>query len=50
MMQGGLPIHAGGTLIGAVGVSGAPGSEKDEACAAVAIKAISERLEFASDN
>ena len=50
MMQGGLPIRAGGTLIGAVGVSGAPGSEKDEACAAAAIKAISERLEFASDN
>ena len=50
MMQGGLPIRAGGVLIGAVGVSGAPGSEKDEACAAVAIKAINERLEFASDN
>jgi uncharacterized protein GlcG (DUF336 family) len=50
MMQGGLPIRAAGTLIGAVGVSGAPGSEKDEACAASAIKAITERLEFASDN
>ena len=46
VMQGGLPITAGGILIGAVGVSGAPGGDKDEACAAVAIKAMTERLEF----
>ena len=50
VMQGGLPISAGGILIGAVGVSGAPGGDKDEACAAVAIKAITVRLEFASDD
>ena len=49
VMQGGLPIKAAGTLIGAVGVSGAPGGEKDEACAAAAIKQVSERLEFADD-
>jgi len=49
VMQGGLPIHAAGSLIGAVGVSGAPGGEKDEACAAVAIEEITERLEFADD-
>jgi uncharacterized protein GlcG (DUF336 family) len=48
VMQGGLPITAGGILIGAVGVSGAPGGDKDEACAAAAIKKITERLEFAS--
>ena len=48
VMQGGLPIRAGGALLGAVGVSGAPGGDKDEACAAVAIKAISDRLEFAA--
>ncbi len=51
-MQGGLPIHASGSLIGAIGaigVSGAPGGEKDEACAAVAIEKITERLEFADD-
>lgn len=47
VMQGGLPIQAGGSIIGAVGVSGAPGGEKDEACAAVALEKISERLEFA---
>ncbi|MCP3849153.1 MAG: heme-binding protein [Gammaproteobacteria bacterium] len=49
VMQGGLPIHASGSLIGAIGVSGAPGGEKDEACAAVAIEKITERLEFADD-
>jgi hypothetical protein len=47
LLQGGLPIRAGGSLIGAVGVSGAPGGEKDEACAAAAIKAVQERLDFA---
>lgn len=49
VMQGGLPIRAGGVLIGAVGVSGAPGGDKDEDCAAVAIEKITERLEFADD-
>ncbi len=50
VMQGGLPIRAAGALIGAIGVSGAPGGDKDEACAAVAIEKISERLEFADDD
>jgi len=30
-IQGALPIKAGETVIGAVGVSGAPGGDKDEA-------------------
>jgi uncharacterized protein GlcG (DUF336 family) len=30
---GGLPIVAGGTVIGAIGVGGARGSDNDEACA-----------------
>src|ERR1700704_1148837 len=30
---GGVPIRAGTEVIGAVGVSGAPGGEKDEVCA-----------------
>jgi uncharacterized protein GlcG (DUF336 family) len=47
VMGGGLPIRAGGSLIGAVGVSGAPGGEKDETCAQKALDALSERLEFA---
>ena len=47
MMQGGLPINAGGSRIGAIGVSGAPGGERDEACAARALEKMMERLEFA---
>lgn len=48
VMEGGLPIRTAGSLIGAVGVSGAPGGDKDEACAAEAVKAVEERLEFAN--
>ena len=46
VMEGGLPIRTAGSLIGAVGVSGAPGGEKDAACAAAALKKLEERLEF----
>jgi uncharacterized protein GlcG (DUF336 family) len=46
-MDGALPIRAAGSLIGAVGVSGAPGGDKDRACAAAALKTVEERLEFA---
>ena len=46
VMEGGLPIHSAGSLIGAVGVSGAPGGDKDKACAAAALKTVEERLEF----
>jgi uncharacterized protein GlcG (DUF336 family) len=35
--QGALPIKAGDDVIGAVGVSGAPGGEKDEVCAKAGI-------------
>jgi uncharacterized protein GlcG (DUF336 family) len=43
---GGVPIEAGGTLLGAIGVSGAPGGEADEACARAGIKAIADQIEF----
>jgi uncharacterized protein GlcG (DUF336 family) len=33
-------------LLGAVGVSGAPGGDKDEACAQAALKAVQDRLDF----
>jgi uncharacterized protein GlcG (DUF336 family) len=42
--QGALPLTAGGQQIGAIAVSGAPGGEKDEACAQPAIAAIASRL------
>ena len=47
IMEGGLPITSGGSRIGAIGVSGAPGGDKDEVCAQIAVDAMSERLEFA---
>ena len=43
---GGLSIEAGGNLYGAIAVSGAPGGDADDACAAVGIKAISDDIEF----
>ena len=43
---GGLAIEAGGSLLGAIGVFGAPGGEADEACAKAGIKAIAEVIEF----
>lgn len=46
ILQGGLPIQAAGSLIGAVGVSGAPGGDKDEQCAQKALDAVQERLDF----
>ena len=46
VMDGALPIRAAGSLIGAVGVSGAPGGDKDRACAAAALQKVEERLEF----
>jgi len=47
MLEGAVPIRAGGALLGAVGVSGAPGGDRDEACAAEAVAALQDRLEFA---
>ncbi len=43
---GGLPIEAGGALVGAIGVSGAPGGEADESCAKAGIQAIADALEL----
>jgi len=42
--QGGLPIMVGEDVIGAVGVSGAPGGDKDEACAKAGIDKIAGEL------
>jgi uncharacterized protein GlcG (DUF336 family) len=41
---GGLPISAKGELIGAIGVGGAPGGDKDEVCAKAALAKIADRL------
>ena len=47
VMEGGIKIIAGGYNIGAIGVSGAPGGDKDAACANKALERLSERIEFA---
>jgi uncharacterized protein GlcG (DUF336 family) len=41
---GGVPIKVGTETIGAVGVSGAPGGEKDEACADAGIAKVADSL------
>jgi uncharacterized protein GlcG (DUF336 family) len=43
---GGLMIEAGGSLLGAIGVSGAPGGQEDDVCAKAGIAAIREDIEF----
>ena len=47
MLEGAVPIRASGSLLGAVGVSGAPGGDKDEICATQAVASVQDRLEFA---
>ncbi len=47
VLGGGLIIQAGGSMVGAVGVAGAPGGEMDEKCALAGVDAIQEQLEFA---
>ena len=42
--QGGLPIMVGDDAIGAVGVSGAPGGDKDEACAKAGLDKVASDL------
>ena len=46
MVGGGVPIEAAGSLVGAVGVSGAPGGQLDDDCARAGIEAIADSLEF----
>ncbi len=47
IMQGALPVEIAGSRIGAIGVSGAPGGDKDEFCAQQALDKLATRLEFA---
>ena len=41
---GGVPIRAGTEVIGGIGVSGAPGGEKDEVCANAGIAKVADAL------
>lgn len=42
--QGGVPIKVGDQLIGAVSVSGAPGGDKDAACANAGLAKVADKL------
>jgi uncharacterized protein GlcG (DUF336 family) len=42
--QGALPIMVGNDVIGAIGISGAPGGDKDEACAKAGIDKVAAQL------
>jgi len=46
ILGGGVPVDSAGSVVGGVGVSGAPGPEIDEGCANAGIEAISEQLDF----
>jgi uncharacterized protein GlcG (DUF336 family) len=43
-LPGALPIKIGDDVIGAVGVSGSPGGDKDEACAKAGIDKVADQL------
>ncbi len=46
VLGGGLLVEAAGSIVGGIGVSGAPSGELDEDCARKGIDAISDMLEF----
>lgn len=46
ILGGGMVIEGGGSMVGAVGVSGAPGGDADDACAKAGMDAIREKLDF----
>ncbi len=43
---GGQVIEAAGAVVGAIGVSGAPGGEADDACALAGVKAVTDLIEL----
>ncbi len=46
MLGGALPVDAAGSMVGAVGVSGAPSGAADDECAEAGIAAVADRLAF----
>ena len=44
-LAGGMPLQAGGEVVGAIGVSGSPGGDKDEACAKAGIARFADKLQ-----
>jgi len=46
MGAGGIPINIGGSILGGIGVSGAPSGKTDEKCAQAGLEAVSADLEM----
>ena len=46
MLGGGITVEASGSIVGGIGVSGAPSGEDDEACAKAGVAAIADRIAF----
>ena len=46
MLGGGITVEAAGSIVGGIGVSGAPGGDEDEACAREGLEAIRASLEL----
>jgi uncharacterized protein GlcG (DUF336 family) len=46
IVAGGMLVEAGGAIVGAVGVSGAPGGVEDDKCALAGIEAVRGKLDF----
>lgn len=46
MAGGGVPIEAAGSIVGGIGISGAPGGAEDDSCARAGIEAVSADLEM----
>ncbi len=47
VLGGGVVIQASGSMVGAIGVAGAPDGKSDEKCALAGVETIQELLEFA---
>jgi uncharacterized protein GlcG (DUF336 family) len=43
-LGGGVPVEAAGSIVGGIGISGAPGGAEDDACARAGIAAVEDRL------
>ena len=46
MLGGGVQILSAGSIVGGVGVSGAPGGDSDDICARAGITVIEDKLAF----
>jgi uncharacterized protein GlcG (DUF336 family) len=46
IIGGGIMVQASGSLVGAIGVSGSPGGDADDACAKVGISVIQNKIDF----